>query len=327
MVKSEKKMVVNAARLKKFREKNGLSLAALEGRIIELYEQELVPVKIGKTALHRFETGDRSIPRSQIQTIANAFGVDEEALIIEDFNYERELNLIMVSQGSELLEMSRACDKYISQLVDEPGDLACQNLILEAIDLLEGHHKYDVFTNSDKMKLGFKYREILDGLADKGYYVHANTSLQVAPFVADQVGSEEYILRFDLIDRHEDINANPEWSGRGLCKVLLIQFSCTEDTFVKRTHNINPANFDLSDDAFILESIERLKSGYTELGYAEFKAMELNQFLSSKARSIVELSAESIVTGTPEVGQPELIATSKEKLETNLILNKKDGNI
>ena len=55
--------------------------------------------------------------------------------------------------------------------------------------------------------------------------------------------------------------------------------------------------------------------------------MELNEFLSSKARSIVELSAESIVTGTPEVGQPELIATSKEKLETNLILNKKDGNI
>ena len=146
MVRSEKKMVVSAARLKKFREKNGLSLAALESQIIELYEQGSVPVKIGKTALHRFETGDRSITRSQIQTIANALGVDEEALIIEDFNYERELNLVMVTQGSELLEMSRPCDKYVAQLVDEPGDPACQNLILEVIDLFESPPKNDVLT-------------------------------------------------------------------------------------------------------------------------------------------------------------------------------------
>ena len=56
------------------------------------------------------------------------------------------------------------------------------------------------------------------------------------------------------------------------------------------------------------------------------KALNARPEIKSKEEEI-DLSAEDIVADTPEVGQPDLVATSKEKLKTNLIIHKKDGNL
>ena len=54
---AEQKVQVNQERLKTLRVDKGLSIVGLEAAITTLFEQKLVDRKIGKSVLHRMETG------------------------------------------------------------------------------------------------------------------------------------------------------------------------------------------------------------------------------------------------------------------------------
>ena len=325
MVRSEEKFMVNAANLKEFRERSSLSFAGLEERISLLYDDKIVPIKITKSVLHRIETKSlQTVPLSQIKALAFALSVDESSLIDRDFFAERQFDLVRVHEGSSFRDMLADVDKYKFRLSREPGELEAQQALEELLELMDSRYSYNQFQALPWMRYGFQYRRIIETLQKHGLFVHAGKSKQVAPFEVSGQG-DTWEPNYTLVDGDE-WREYPEWDGAGLCDVLLVRVSEIDGDFIPVTHRLNPGNIPIENDSFMLENIERLKSGTDEVSYTDFKSMELDEFLSSEARRIVELSAENIVNGSPEVGQPELTVNSKEKEETK-DKKKKDGKV
>ena len=136
---------VNQERLKTLRVEKGFSSVGLEAAIGALFEQKRVDRKIGKSVLHRMETGlGKEVPFSQLQIIAQALDVEPDSLTHSEFQQVRKIGLFKVNEGKKLNQMAKATSEYRFRLDDEPGSKEAQEAIIKLLNLLKEKTPKDV---------------------------------------------------------------------------------------------------------------------------------------------------------------------------------------
>ena len=284
---AKQKVQVNQERLKTLRVDKGLSIVGLEAAITVLFEQKRVDRKIGKSVLHRIETSDgKEVPFSQLQIIAIALGVEPDSLSLSEFQQVRRIDLLKVTEGTELNHMAQATDKYRLKLYDEPGNIEAQEAVINLIKLLDEKGRRRSLIEDTQYK--FDIRRVIDTLLSHSFAIYAEVSKQVAPFsVYGPEGKEEldFTIFNDPFDKTDDYYY--AFDRTGICDILLITISKDEGNFLPIEHDMDPGCL-ISDtrDPDLIENLQRICDGHEEIGYSEMRSMPLDEFMSDHARKL-----------------------------------------
>ena len=291
MTRIEQKVVPDSNRIKTLRAKNGLSITALEDLITALYDEGLCSRKIGKSALHRIESEGKPISFERIQIIALALKVEPDSLTQTDkpeLQKIRTLNLFKVTRGSDLSAMVQKA-KYRFRLDEEPESTEAQDAIIKLLELLP--MCLDTQMNLiEETRHNFELRRIISILDANGFAIYAALSKQVAAFSVNCDQDDNWIVDYTLINSPVGKNFDPlgHFEGVSLCDVLLISINKNTNLFYGVEHDMDPAGFirEDSQEACLIENIERVCEGEEPLSVEEFRELSAEEFLSNRARKI-----------------------------------------
>ena len=282
------KVLVNVERLKEVRNEMGIGLTRLADKISALQESGHISVSVSKSTLQRIETiPDAPIKFQIVQAIAMALGFDPEVFTLTAPQKVRILECVKLEKGADVIEAIRSCDEIRLILDVEPAEPEAQNDIVTLVRYLEDRGRSGSL--SDEVLLQFGVRRALETLKSHGLHVYFMDNYQVAPIeFHDEWGSDISWHLVESVSHREKLKRGRDFDGLGLCKVLFVIISDWDERSFEFEHDMDPAEYvsEDCDDRFLLENLARLSAGETFIEFHDLTSLNLDEFISPKAREL-----------------------------------------
>ena len=300
-------MSVDGSKMAQLMKEKVLSYGALEGLIDQNKKKEPsdgISQKtsahvISKTELHRIANGgEKSVLLWKIRAIAKELGVPTLELLVEknmhfstgpDELQETKFQTVKfsrVEQGSEIMSKLKFSDISSFEIEVEPEQEAAQEAILEIISLINGPNKGSI---SETTKRRFNYKNTLGIFQKYGLSLCIGQAKEVAPFEMSWNEDEDVMVTtfFKVAKDYSRGRNSQQFDGFGFCDVTILRVDNVVDESLTREHDMNPLDLG-SNDSYILENLARVSGGNEALRFDEIKNLNLKDFMSPKAREIIE---------------------------------------
>lgn len=287
MLSDDDKVPANSKALKKIRKDLGWGLTRVENELKALKERGEVSAAPGKSTVDRMENGDGALfPVQYFYSIARAYGIDPILIIASETPQKfLEVTAPIAKVGRDLHDAMRASDRIIIELEDEPGDVKCQQAVLNLADYADT--RQTINTEKDKLMIDFSKRKIIEDLRDNGFGIYMAKSKQIAPFdvIPDENG--EVHCNFTLVSSRPNFFME-HFDGIGICDVLILKICHKTEDFIKFQHDMDPAGFanDNPNTSMLWEQLARMSIGETVTDNFDVKELALEDFISPRAREL-----------------------------------------